>query len=366
MGLFDKIKDNAKNISMRALEATREYDEDYTAQQQSAGNTVMPTNPATADDQASNTPTQIIEETLSPTPQPEEAVAPPDEDLEFLIGEAEETKTESTPEKPKTAKPDPVSEETEAKPVRKSKVTEITKEEHEKTEKEKRQEKAKQAAKERLAKSYTPSYKSTKPSEKIEVTSGEDSAPEAARSIPRPVSRPNPVGIIDITPKKLQDPLKGAIYARERAALSALASQRKLNGTVALYTATHMNFKTRVFINRIEYSGSFGKTILPIEHIAWVKVRYGGTGVILETTEGKRVVMVVKQADRLPFVDAIMKIQAMQPKRAKFKDTQTIRIDKLEQFGEGIDEIEKLAKLYDKGILSHDEFEAKKKQILGL
>lgn len=68
MGLFDKIKDNAKNISMRALEATREYDEDYTAQQQSAGNTVMPTNPATADDQASNTPTQIIEETLSPHP----------------------------------------------------------------------------------------------------------------------------------------------------------------------------------------------------------------------------------------------------------------------------------------------------------
>src|SRR5690606_18517694 len=120
------------------------------------------------------------------------------------------------------------------------------------------------------------------------------------------------------------------------------------------------------FINRIEYSGSFGKNILPLEQVAWIKLRYGGTGVIIETTEGKRVVMVVKPSDRLAFADAILKVQSMQPKKGKFRDTQTVRIDQLEKFGEGIDEIEKLAKLFDKGILSQEEFDKKKKQILGI
>lgn len=360
MGLFDKIKDNAKNISMRALESTREYDEEYEAGQQTSGTTVMPTNPP------------VDEEPLAAPVQqdaPIDTEPLPEEDMEFLLGETEGQQQDEAPAKKEAEPKQPPQEAAliDDKPVRKSKVTEISKEEHEKAEKEKRQEKTKQAAKERLAKSYTPSYKAKedKPAGKIEVNDTSDEEPSPKPAVKR-ASTPSPVGIIDITPKKLQDPLKGAIYARERAALSALASQRKLNGTVALYVATHMNFKTRVYINRIEYSGSFGKTVLPIENIAWVKVRYGGTGVIIETLEGKRVVMVVKQSDRLPFVDAVMKIQAMQPKRAKFKDTQTVRIDKLEQFGEGIDEIEKLAKLYDKGILSHDEFEAKKKQILGL
>ncbi len=363
MGLFDKIKDNAKNISMRAIEATREYEEDYEAQHQAAGSTVMPTDPTVQLDSSSDDTTQLANaDPIGQTQDQSEAAT--DESVEFLIDETAPSEQENATEETAPVKKEEKSDE---KPARKSKVTEISKAEHEKAEKEKRQEKTKQAAKERLAKSYTPSYKDSKSSGKIEVKDDEAEEPDTPKEAKtKKPSQTPPVGIIDITPKKLQDPLKGAIYARERAALSALASQRKLNGTVALYVANHMNFKTRVFINRVEYSGSFGKTVLPIEDIAWVKVRHGGTGVIIETAEGKRVVMVVKQADRLPFVDAIMKIQAMQPKRAKFKDTQTIRIDKLEQFGEGIDEIEKLAKLYDKGILSHDEFEAKKKQILGL
>lgn len=353
MGLFDKIKDNAKNISVRAIEATREYEEDYEPQQQTAGSTIEPAaavaaDPPAADDAAVSNPAA-------------------DEDVEFLIDES----SDNAPTEEKSADDKAADKTSEDKPAnRKSKVTEISKEEHEKAEKEKRQEKTKKAAKERLAKSYTPSYKKSddkeadKTSEKSDAKDKKDSAKTDKPA--KKASKSVPIGIVDITPKKMPDPLKGAIYARERAALSALASQRKLNGTVALYVAKHMNFKTAVYINRVEYSGSFGKTVLPIDNIAWIKVRHGGTGVILETAEGKRVVMVVKQNDRLPFVDAVMKVQAMQPKRAKFKDTQTVRIDKLEQFGEGIDEIEKLANLYDKGILSHDEFEAKKKQILGL
>ncbi|MCA9348008.1 SHOCT domain-containing protein [Candidatus Saccharibacteria bacterium] len=148
--------------------------------------------------------------------------------------------------------------------------------------------------------------------------------------------------------------------------MNVLASQRKLNGTSAIYSSNHMNFKVKVYINRIEYSGSFGKSVLDINKVAWVKLRHGGTGVIIETTEGKKNVMVVKPSDRLAFTDAILKVQALQPKRKQFKDTQTIRIDQLEKISEGVDEIEKLATLYDKGILSQEEFETKKKQILGL
>ncbi len=336
---------------MKALESTREYDEDYQSQQ-----FVTPT------DETTDT-TTANEATVAPATEETTEVAL--EEPAFIDGSTEETPPlEDAPAEPEAKE--------EVKPsTRKSKVTEVSKADHEKAEKEKRQAKAKQAAKERLAKSYVPSYKkdsektaNTKAKDESSKKSGDEKATEK-KSDKSPVAG-KPIGIVDVAPGKFIDPTKKAIYARERAALTALASQRKLNGTVPLYVATHMNFKSRVFVNRVEYSGSFGKNVLPIEKIAWVKLRYGGTGVIIETVEGKRVVMVVKQADRLAFADAILKVQAMQPKKGKFKDTKTVRIDELEKFGDGVDEIEKLAKLYDKGILSQEEFDAKKKQILGL
>lgn len=353
MGLFDKIKDNAKTISMKAIEATREYDEDYPQ-------TSEVVTPAASTDTAG---AATIEQPKIEAPLTEPTVSLMEEEITFL----DEQPVEPTP-KAETAEPQSEPE-PETKPApRKSKVTEVSKTEHEQLEKEKRQEKAKQAAKERLAKSYVPSYKNTSPKEateeKVEVKKSEKSvAVPKSSALPK---RTKSQDIVDITPGVFIDPTKKAIYARERAALNALASQRKLNGSVPLYTASHMNFKTRVFINRIEYSGSFGKNVIPIEQVTWVKLRHEGTGVIIETTEGKRVVMVVKPSDRLAFADAILKVQALQPKKGKFKDTKTVRIDELEKFGDGVDEIEKLAKLFDKGILSQEEFDTKKKQILGI
>ncbi len=349
MGLFDKIKDNARDLSMKALEATREYDEDYKPAEQQ-----KPQEPTPAEPPAPEIAPAEVEQ-----PPVEDELNFIDEPLDQLAEEVNSKSAEETSEKT---------------PVRTSKVTEMSKEEHEKAEKKKRQEKAKQAAKERLAKSYVPSYKqadaakSEKADDTKEPKAGKDDKKiKVTKSAQKPAAPPRVgVGIVDVAPGKFVDPAKRAMYARERAALNALASQRKLNGTVPLYTAIHMNFKTRVFINRIEYSGSFGKNVIPIEQVAWVKLRHEGTGVIIETTEGKRVVMVVKQADRLAFADAVLKVQAMQPKKGKFRDTKTVRIDELEKFGEGIDEIEKLAKLFDKGILSQEEFDLKKKQILGI
>lgn len=329
MGLFDKIKDNARDISIKAIESTREYDEDYAAAQTTAGTTVAPSELAAE--------TATDEPATSQTAAGQADDSAPDPSLADEPAEDETAKKESETKDAKPAKPA-----ADAKPVlaRRSRIIEVPKDKKD-------------------AKPYRPFYKSslpesTKPKEADKPKKSE--TPKApARSI-----------VIDVAPHRIQDRVKRAMYSRERAAMAALAGQRKLNGTISLYTTTHMNFKTRVFINRIEYSGSFGKNTLPIEQIAWVKLRAAGTGVILETTEGKRVVMVIKPKDRLAFAEAVLKVQELQPRKSKFKDTQTVRIDQLEKFGEGVDEIEKLAKLYDKGIITRDEFEAKKKQLLGI
>lgn len=336
MGLLDKIKDNAKTISMKAIESTREYDEDFLAEQtngsdQSAAASVALDEPQvvtpTDDQPTDETPAN---NDVPATTEPEAKEEKPEEPSEDLKNEADDqTKSEKEEEKP----------------VRKSKITEIPKEKYEKSKK-----------------PYTPHYKAEVKTVKDEKKSeskktkgkNEESGKQSSKS-----------KIIDIAPIKPEDNVKKAIYARERATMAAFSTQRRMDGSVPLYSTSHMNFKTRVFINRIEYSGSFGKTVLPIDKVSWVKLRHGGTGVIIETDESKRVVLVIKPADRLTFADAVIKVQALKPKQGKPVD-RSIRIDQLEKFGDGIDEIEKLAKLFDKGIITEDEFEAKKKQILGI
>lgn len=353
MGLFDKIKDNARNISIKALEDADSYEKDNQFEYQKPEQDTV-ASPVT--------PEGII---ISPTI----ASNTTDDDISDIDESAIDTGSVEIDTSENVAVD---TEKTEKKEPRKSKVTEISKAEHEKAEKEKKQTKAKQEAKERLAKAYVPSYKSESTSTaKSTSTDKADKektkkSDDASTKTTKPIVRKKSIGIIDVAPNKFQTPTKSAVYTRERVAMNIIASQRKLNGTVPLYTASHMSFKTRVFIDRIEYSGSFGKTAVPINKVAWVKLRFGGTGVIIETTEGKRIVMVVKPSDRLSFADAILRVQSLQPKKAKFKDNKTVRIDQLEKISEGVDEIEKLAKLYDKGILTQEEFETKKKQILGL
>lgn len=322
MGLFDKIKDNAKNISIRSLEEVENDDL-----------TVAPESTLAKSDEVN--PVEPVVEALQEARE---------EPSEVLV-----TKEPPVDKKSKEAPAE----------ARKSKITELPKSEYEQQKRETK--KLKEPTPKTPAPSTTKPATGYQPHYKMDVKAADDSKP-------RTVSSTNAVKqkVIDVTPHKPMDPGKQAIYARERATLAVLASQRRMNGEVPLYTTSHLRFKTRVFIDRIEYSGSFGKNVLPIDQVAWVKLRAGGTGVIIETSEGKRVVMVVRPADRLDFADAVLKVQTMQPKREKFKDTKTVRLDQLEQFGEGIDDLEKIAKLYEKGILTQEEFESKKKQILGI
>ena len=313
MGLFDKIKDNAREISVRAIEGNDQYADD-----QSAGYTVVPN-----------------DQTDQPVPDTQDQFQGEETPLEVMNEVVEEVIQETE------ASQEPVTEEKSDKAQSKPKTDDKPKEEKPKEEAKKETKPSKPAETPKLnGKPYTPSYKQ-----------------KSTGKAPR---------VIDISPQRSAEPEKRIVYERERAIMATLASQRRLDGTTPLYVTTHLRFKTRVFINRIEYSGSFGKNVIPIEQIAWVKLRAGGTGVILETVEGKRIVMVIKPADRLNFAEAIIKVQSMQPKKEKFKDTKTVRLDQLEKMEEGIDEIEKLARLLDKGILTQEEFDAKKKQILGI
>ncbi|MDQ3064732.1 MAG: SHOCT domain-containing protein [bacterium] len=338
MGLFDKIKDNAKTISVRAIE---EADTELSVQRQS-GSTIITPNPSYPEDtlaspsQDADEPHEITEQDFEPTDQQTETdIDQPEPEVtsepEVETKPEPETQLEPEPEpikeepKETTKKPDPVAEpEAPKKEIKVEKRPEPTK---------------------LNVKPYTPSYKQPR------TMSGKSG------KIPR---------VIDIAPQRAPESEKRVVYERERAIMATLASQRRLDGTSPLYVTNHLRFKTRVFINRIEYSGSFGKNVIPIDQVAWIKLRAGGTGVIIESTEGKRIVMVIRPADRLNFADAVLKVQSMQPKKAKFKDTKTIRIDQLDQMEEGIDELEKLAKLLDKGILTQEEFDTKKKQILGI
>jgi hypothetical protein len=325
MGLFDKIKDNAKNISVRALEEAEGDSLMVAPESAVAGN-------GGGDIDASDSHYDGPKET----------------DLS-----AEEESHDAAVEAPEPKKEAPEAEETSES---KYKDTPKPKEEPKKIEP------SKPAEQKPKPSETKPSQPKDKPSYQPHYKMGSGSA----RSVGKSSAGTAKGKFLDVTPAKPPEDPKQAIYARERATLAVLAGQRRMTGEVPLYVTSHLRFKTRVFIDRIEYSGSFGKNVLPIEQVAWVKLRSGGTGIIIETAEGKRVVMVVKPADRLDFADAVLRVQSMQPKREKFKDTKTVRLDQLEQFGEGIDELEKLAKLYEKGILTQEEFEAKKKQILNL
>jgi hypothetical protein len=148
--------------------------------------------------------------------------------------------------------------------------------------------------------------------------------------------------------------------------LASYASQLQMTGSKPIFMTTHMKFKTNVYVNRVEYSGSFGKIVLPVDKIAWIKLRIVGTGIIIETTTGKRVVMIVKPSDRVKLCDAVLKAQEF----ALAKGGRHIRAkqaaQELEHLSASLRELEKLADLRDKGVLSEEEFTAKKKQLLGL
>ncbi|MFZ1324002.1 MAG: SHOCT domain-containing protein [Candidatus Saccharimonadales bacterium] len=331
MGLFDKIKDNARDLSMKAIDATREYVDEEPAQGVIAPSAAPAAVPKPA---AKKTVPEAAEEEQVPVGKilsdVEEAfeaealeVTAPEEELPAGIKLPEAVVTK--PEKPASA----------AKPKQDEPQTGEASNEDSGDDSE--------------AEGYVPYYKQK---------------PNSGKKPSEATKPPKPTANVDVKPQKVTDPEKRAMLSRERTAIIELANQRRMEGKTPLFTTSHLNFKIRVYVDRVEYSGTFGKTVLPVNQIAWIRLRHGGTGVILETVGEKKVVMVVSQRDRLALADAVMKMQALVPTVQKFKDNKTVRLDVLEKATEDVDDIERIAKLYKRGLITKEEFELKKKQIL--
>jgi hypothetical protein len=155
-------------------------------------------------------------------------------------------------------------------------------------------------------------------------------------------------------PEEEAPKLENDITSKDREAIAALAAQLQLTGTEPVFNTLHMNFRIKVYINRIEYMGTFGKVVIP-------------TGIIIETTTNKRVVMIVHPRDRIKLCDAILKVQQMYIDRSANGITSDgANRTELEKLGASLDELEKLARLKDKGIITPQEFAAKKRQLLGI
>ncbi len=363
MGLFDKIKDNAKTISMKAFETIEEE-----GAVEGVNNTVQPTKTNANTD--SKTSPEPVKEVVNDTETDKVAVAE-------ILAEVETTiETEPQPENEEIVTEvedadifEVANEALEEPPTTPEVVEKVELPKAIITKPDKPEKSVKTAVKEPVKLTVKQAPQNTTPANQEEYipyykkdmakTSNGKRIIDVEKVLATGTNR-------DIKRQKVEDPEKRAILNRERNAIIELSNQRRLEGKIALYTTSHLNFKTRVFINRIEYSGTFGKNVLPIEQVAWIRLRHGGTGVMIETTEGKKVVMVIGQKDRLAFADAVMKMQSLIPKVRKLKDDKTVRLDLMDKLSEDVDDIERIASLYKRGLITKSEFELKKKQILDL
>lgn len=349
MGLFDKIKDNAKAISMMAIESTNEYaDEDP---KKPAPKPAVQSSPVAQKPNKKVKPSESqTNVTSSNQTEPTTEATVPTEINQSLPLPSEPDATQPFVETPVPAAPKPAAYEPNTQLPTNNPI-------------------------EMASTQQTEHPKDTDPDEYVPYYKKENARPVATEREITVNKAPEPPKLRlseDIKAVKIDDPERRAIMSRERSAILELSNQRRLEGKTSLFTTSHLNFKTRVFINRIEYSGTFGKNVLPIEQVAWIRLRHGGTGVMIETTNGKKVVMVINPKDRLSFAAAVMKMQSLLPKVKKLHDKKllqedrTVRLDVLDDVSLEADDIERIAKLYKRGLITKAEYELKKKQILDI
>lgn len=120
---------------------------------------------------------------------------------------------------------------------------------------------------------------------------------------------------------------------------------------VTLYETNYLGFWIKVFSNRVEFKSGAGSESVPINQIASVHTgMIGMMKIILETTGGKRY--------------SIPTFKKKEVQQAIYKAQSTHIDDDNGNPATTADEITRLFELKEKGILSCEEFEAKKKQLL--
>lgn len=113
-----------------------------------------------------------------------------------------------------------------------------------------------------------------------------------------------------------------------------------------------MGFWIKIYPNRIDFKAGVGSQSIPINQIASVQLGMMGImQIILETTGGKKYSIPTNHKKEVQA--AIYDAQARSTQNNNFPTS-------------AADEIAKLNDLKEKGIITQEEFDKKKKQLLGL
>lgn len=118
-----------------------------------------------------------------------------------------------------------------------------------------------------------------------------------------------------------------------------------------LYKSSYMGFWISVYPNRVECNAGFKLNSIPINQVASVEAPILSK-VVIETSGGKKY--------EIPTLKKKEVQQAIHDAQANFSG------NKASTQSSGSDEIARLYELKEKGIISQEEFDQKKKQILGL
>lgn len=120
-----------------------------------------------------------------------------------------------------------------------------------------------------------------------------------------------------------------------------------------LFKTSYLGSTVKVFPTHLEWSMLFKKQSVPINQIASIELGVPMYAqVVIETTGGKKFKVPVGLGEKNKLRDAIY--QAQNP-------TQTAPGQQ-----SSVNDLEKLAELKEKGVITQEEFEAKKKQLLGV
>lgn len=119
-----------------------------------------------------------------------------------------------------------------------------------------------------------------------------------------------------------------------------------------LYATSYMGFYIRIYPNRIEFKVGIGGQSIPLGQIASVQVGpVLFSQIVLETTGGQKYTIPTKRKKEVK--------QAIYDAQSRFLNTGNA------SQSSAADEIAKLHDLMQKGVISQEEFEGRKKQLLG-
>jgi hypothetical protein len=118
-----------------------------------------------------------------------------------------------------------------------------------------------------------------------------------------------------------------------------------------IYQTSNMGFWIKIYPNRIEFKSGTGSQSIPINQIASVQLgRMGMMQITLESTGGKKYSIPTNKKKEVQ-----QAIYDVQTRFAGNSQVQTNIADELARFHE----------LKEKGIITQEEFDRKKKQLLG-